>query len=204
MKAVLYPVTNSVFQVEKIRQLLGRLLVLFAMLFVVFPVAADDAETPAGPEAKATYRLGPGDELQIDVFNQTDLSGNYTLDGDGHFDMHLIGQIDANNLTANELEVLLVSKLKPDYLRNPRISVQVQNYRPFYIIGEVKTPNSYDYVDGMSYLTAVAIAGGFTYRARKSYVYVIRGDDVKKKEHKLEISDKVQPGDIIRVAERLF
>ena len=118
--------------------------------------------------------------------------------------MHLIGQVDAAGLTPTELADLLVNRLKPDYLVNPRISVRVQNFRPFYIIGEVKSPSSYAYVDGMTYLTAVAIAGGFTYRAKKDRVYVVRGADPESEEIKLDVNDKVQPGDIIRIAERMF
>jgi len=151
-----------------------------------------------------SYRLGAGDKLQIDVFNQKELTGEYTLDGNGRFTMHLIGKVEAAGLTPTELEALLVSKLKPDYLVNPRVSVRVQNFRPFYIIGEVKTPNAYDYVDGMTYLTAVAIAGGFTYRAKKDHVYVVRGDDINRKEVKMDVNEKVRPGDIIRIAERMF
>jgi polysaccharide export outer membrane protein len=112
--------------------------------------------------------------------------------------------VEAAGLTPGELEALLVSQLKPDYLVNPRVSVRVQNFRPFYMIGEVGTPGSYAYVDGMSYLTAVAIAGGFTYRAKKDYVYVVRGDDPKREEIKLDVNEKARPGDIIRVAERFF
>ncbi len=155
-------------------------------------------------DSETSYHLGPGDILQIDVFNQEDLTGEYTLDGNGRFSMHLIGVVEATGLTSTDLEILLVSKLKPDYLVNPRISVRVQNFRPYYIIGEVKSPDSYAYVDRMTYLTAVAIAGGFTYRARTNSVYVVRGDDPEKEEIKLDVNDEVMPGDIIRVAERLF
>jgi len=151
-----------------------------------------------------SYRLGAGDKLEIDVFNQEDLSGEYTLDGSGRFTMHLIGKIHAAGLTPTQLEALLVSKLKPDYLVNPRVSVLVQNFRPFYIIGEVKSPSSYAYVDGMTYLTAVAIAGGYTYRAKKDNVYVVRGSDPEREEIKLDVNEKVRPGDIIRIAERMF
>ena len=117
---------------------------------------------------------------------------------------YLIGKINAANLTPTQLEVLLVSKLRPDYLVNPRVSVRMANFRPFYIMGEVKRPSSYAYVNGMTYLTAVAIAGGYTYRSKKDRVYVIRGDDPEREEHKLDVNEKVRPGDIIRVAERLF
>ena len=180
------------------------LTILLALLCVlgvpVHALAQDTTET----QADDSYRLGAGDKLQIDVFNQQDLTGEYTLDGNGRFSMHLIGQVDAAGLTPTELADLLVSKLKPDYLVNPRISVRVQNFRPFYIIGEVKSPSSYAYVDGMTYLTAVAIAGGFTYRAKKDHVWVVRGADPESEEIKLDVNDKVQPGDIIRIAERMF
>ncbi len=178
-----------------------RYLLLVLVLFMSAPLCAQD-DIPA--VADASYRLGAGDKLQIDVFNQADLTGDYTLDGNGRFTMHLIGKVSAAGLTPTQLEALLVSKLKPDYLVNPRVSVQVQNFRPFYIMGEVKSPSSYAYVDGMTYLTAVAIAGGYTYRAKKDHVYVTHGNDPEREEFKLDVSAKVQPGDIIRIAERMF
>lgn len=178
-----------------------RYLQVLLLLFMSVPVCAQD-DIPA--VADASYRLGAGDKLQIDVFNQDDLTGEYTLDGNGRFTMHLIGRVLAARLTPTELEALLISKLKPDYLVNPRVSVRVQNFRPFYIMGEVKSPSSYAYVDGMTYLTAVAIAGGYTYRAKKDHVYVTQGNGPEREEFKLDVSSKVQPGDIIRIAERIF
>ena len=175
-------------------------LMIFTLLVSSLSWAQDESTGMADP----SYRLGAGDKLQINVFNQEDLTGEYTLDGNGRFTMHLIGKVSAAGMTPTELEALLVSKLKPDYLVNPRISVRIQNFRPFYIIGEVKKPSSYPYVDGMSYLTAVAIAGGFTYRAKKGDVYVVRGDDADREEVKLDVNEKARPGDIIRVAERMF
>lgn len=162
------------------------------------------AQEQADRKGDISYHLGAGDKLQIDVFNQPDLSGGYTLNGNGRFSMHLIGKVDVAGLTVAELETLLINRLKPDYLVNPRISVRVQNYRPYYLIGEVLGTGSFAYVDGMTYMTAVAIAGGFTYRARKGHVYVTRVADTQRKELKLDIGEKVLPGDIIRVAERIF
>jgi len=182
----------------------GFCLQFLLLIFMLFGSAPCWAQNDSSAEADVSYRLDAGDKLQIDVFNQTDLTGEYTLDGNGRFTMHLIGQVDAVGKTPLELEALLISKLKPDYLVNPRISVRVQSYRPFYIIGEVKSPSSYAYVDGMTYLTAVAIAGGFTYRAKKDHVYVISGGDRNSKERKLDVNEKVRPGDIIRIAERMF
>ncbi len=152
----------------------------------------------------ATSTLAFGDRIQISVFNQDDLSGAYILDGDGRFSMPLVGSISAAGLTPSELEFLLISKLKPDYLVNPRIFVQVINYRPYYLIGEALGTGAFPYVAGMTYLTAIAISGGYTYRAKQNHVYVIRGNDPEQEEIKLSVEEKVQPGDIIRVAERLF
>lgn len=150
------------------------------------------------------YRLGAGDELKITVFNQEDLSGEYTVSGSGQISLSLIGSIDAKDLTLQQLKQRIIDRLKPDYLLNPRVSIEVLNYGPFYIMGEVKEPQSYPYVDGMSYRKAVAIAGGYTYRAKKKYVMVIRMNDNSKKELKLQMDEKVMPGDVIRVEERFF
>lgn len=162
------------------------------------------AQEEADPAVDQNYRLGAGDKIQIDVFNQADLTGQYVLDGSGRLSMHLIGSLQAQGLTAAELEALLIERLKPDYLVNPRVSVQVLSYRPFYIIGEINKPSSYAYVDGMTYLTAIAIAGGYTYRAKKDVVFVVRAEDPNREELRLDVNDRVMPGDIIRVDERLF
>jgi protein involved in polysaccharide export with SLBB domain len=163
-----------------------------------------EQSTPPPGAIDSSYTLGPGDRIKISIFNQGDLSGEYVLDGDGRFSMPLIGSVQAAGLSPSDLEALLVSKLKPDYLVNPRIFIQMTNYRPYYLIGEVQGTGAFPYVAGMTYLTAVAIAGGFTYRAKKEFVYVIHGDDPEQEEVKLSVEEKVRPGDIIRVAERLF
>jgi protein involved in polysaccharide export with SLBB domain len=186
---------------------------VMALLFVLLaclapaPLAAP-AQAPEGSagveDPDAPYRLGPGDTIHVRVFNHDDLSGDFVLDGSGRFSMHLIGQVEATGLTGPELEQLLISKLKPDYLVNPRVSVTVQEHRPYYIMGEVNSIGSYAYVDGMTYLTAIAIAGGYTYRAKKDVVYVVRATDPNRDEVRLDVSERVHPGDIIRVAERIF
>jgi polysaccharide export outer membrane protein len=186
------------------RNLSGILVILLAGVWLVTALGAVAQDDSVDASVDQNYRLGAGDKLQVDVFNQADLTGQYTLDGSGRFTMHLIGSVTAAGLTASELESLLVNRLKPDYLVNPRVSVQVLSYRPFYIIGEVSRPNSYAYVDGMTYLTAIAIAGGYTYRAKKDVVFVVRADDPERNELKLDVKERVQPGDIIRVDERLF
>ena len=162
-----------------------------------------EAVPPLGT-SDMTYQLDYGDRIKINVFNQPELSGEYTLDGDGRFSMPLIGTVEAAGMTSAELEQHLVERYKPDYLVNPRIFIQVLNYRPYYLIGEVRGTGAFPYRAGMTYMQAIAIAGGFTYRAKQDHVFVIRGDDPEQDEIKLSVEEKVKPGDIIRVAERLF
>ncbi|MFT5274018.1 MAG: protein involved in polysaccharide export with SLBB domain [Saprospiraceae bacterium] len=154
-------------------------------------------------QSRANYQLGPGDKLSILVFNQDDMSGEYTVNGSGGFIMPFIEGIQAEGLTIAELADVIIDKLKPAYLLNPRVSVEVLNFRPYYIIGEINSSGSYPYVESMTFLNAVAIAGGFSYRAKKKYVLVKR-EDSDGKEVKLDINGVVMPGDIIRVKERLF
>jgi polysaccharide export outer membrane protein len=155
-------------------------------------------------KADIVYTLGSGDLLKITIFSQEDMSGEYQVNGNGDISLPLIGRIKVMGLTLPEVETHLKAKLSPDYLLNPRVSLQVMNFRPYYILGEVAEPKSYPYVDGMTYINAVAIAGGYTYRAKKGYVYVIRGNDSDRNELKLSTTQKVLPGDTIRVDERFF
>jgi protein involved in polysaccharide export with SLBB domain len=151
------------------------------------------------------YRLGNGDKVRITVFNQRDLTDIYQVDGLGRIAFPLVGQIDVGGLTPKQLEQKLAKVLSPDYVKNPHISVVVLSFRPFYIIGEVTKPGSYPYVSGMSMINAVALAGGFTYRADEDSFDLMRPDKSGKK---VKISAKpetpVQPGDVITVNERIF
>lgn len=190
------------------------LAMLLFLLLLTLPAAAQDNGAEAGIEAaevplenpvdSAGYRLGARDQIRVSVFNQDDLTGDYVLDGDGRFAMPLIGTVNASGLTPAELSEHIISRLKPDFLVNPRVSVKVNNYRPYYLVGEVQSTGSFAYVEGITYLTAIAMAGGYSYRAKKDIVFVIRAGDPEQKELELNVNEKVQPGDIIRVAERFF
>lgn len=161
--------------------------------------------SPTAPAQQSDYHLGPGDRIRIIVFGQKDMTGEYLVDGSGMLSFPLIGQIRAGGLTAAGLESEITSKLKPDYLKDPKVSVVVLTYRPFYIVGEVKTPGSYPYVSGMSVINAVALAGGFTYRAKEGSFYVDRaGKNGKKTRIDAGPDTSVQPGDVITVRERYF
>jgi polysaccharide export outer membrane protein len=187
------------------RRIGGWLAGVQAVLLLLLSGLMHAQESPAADaDAVSGYQLGPRDSISVTVFNHPDLSGEYVLDGDGRFSMPLIGVVDADGKTPVELEEALVNRFSPDYLINPRISIEVRNYRPYYLIGEVQNTGSFPYVAGITYLTAIAMAGGYTYRAKKDVVFVIRGNDPEQEEIKLDANEKVQPGDIIRVAERLF
>ncbi len=172
------------------------------LFFVLFFVLAFSFSLKS--HAQTFYKLGVGDELKITVFNQEDLTGEYVVDGSGDLSLPLVGTILAKGFSLKELENKMIGFLKPDYLLNPRISIQVLNYRPFYILGEVRNPDSYPYVNGMTYLNAIAIAGGFTYRAKEDRAYVVSGVDTSQEERQVKLEKLVKPGDIIRIDERLF
>jgi len=178
--------------------------IVVAYVWVLPVQAMDEATEKPNSSTQLGYKLGSGDQIKITVFNQQDLSGDYTVSGAGHLALPLIGEVIVKDLTTKQVEEAIANKLKPDYLLNPRVSVQVLNFRPFYILGEVKEPKSYPYVDGMTYLNAVAIAGGFTYRAKEDHVIVTREINHQKTEIRMNMEDKVQPGDIIHIEERFF
>lgn len=150
------------------------------------------------------YRLGPGDKIKVTVYGHEDLSGVFEIDSAGRVSLPLIQFVKAANLTNRELEKAIIQKLKPDYLINPKVSVEILSYRPFYIIGEVKNPGSYPYVSGMTVVNAVAIAGGFTYRAKTGGILIARSNDPTHKKIEVGQNTKIFPGDIIEVPERWF
>lgn len=148
------------------------------------------------------YRLGSGDRVKVTVFGEEDLSGEFELDGDSRFSMPLIGTVNARGSTPRVLEERIATLLLDGFLKNPKVSVEVMNYRPFYILGEVNNPGSYPYRAGMTILNAAAMAGGFTFRADEDDIEVSRGGTGAPSV--MEPTTIVQPGDVIRVKESIF
>ena len=175
----------------------------YFIIGAVFLLAAVSGSEAYGA-GHSQYRLGSGDKIQVTVFGHKDLSGQFEVDGSGTIRLPLIGEVKVGRKTVQELETSIIGKLKPDYLINPRVSVQVLNYRPFYIIGEVKKPGSYPYVSGMTVINAIALAGGFTYRARENQILVLRANDLKRRKTAADQNTPILPGDIIEVPERFF
>jgi polysaccharide biosynthesis/export protein VpsN len=152
----------------------------------------------------ASYKLGAGDALRVTVFRHPDLSGEFRLDGEGNFAMPLVGEIRGGGRTSRQVENEVELALKSGgYLVDPQVSIEVLNYRPFYIIGEVNNPGSFEYVNGMTVINAVALAGGFTYRADQDDIVISRGGS-SGPEVEAAPDTQVLPGDIIEVQERFF
>lgn len=166
------------------------------------PAAAGEA-VPLPSDANIDYRLGSGDKLRVIVFGEPDLSGEFDVSGSGKVALPLIGQVDAEGRTLSQFEAAVIAKLMEGYLNNPRVSVEVMNYRPFYIYGEVGNPGQYPYTNGMTVLNAIAVAGGYTYRANTSEIYITRGDGAEQT-YPASQAVKVLPGDVVRVPERFF
>lgn len=150
------------------------------------------------------YTLGPGDKIRLTVFGEEDLSGEFEVDGTGTLALPLVGQMQAGGRTPREVEQQITKTLSDGYLVNPRVSMEVLNFRPFFILGEVNKPGSYPYVNDMSVISAVALAGGYTPRAVIGKVYIKRASDSSRKEVEAPEDAKVYPGDVIRVDERFF
>jgi hypothetical protein len=154
----------------------------------------------AGP----SYTLDSGDKLRVTVFGQEGLTNSYTIDAGGNINMPLIGAQPARGLTTQQLAGLITQRLKGGYVRDPSVSVEVELYRPFFILGEVTTPGQYPYVANLTVEGAVAIAGGFSPRANKRTAEVTRSTGPQQFRSEVPLNTPIKPGDTIVVKERWF
>ena len=175
------------------------------------PIVRDAAAGGSSPGAGGavsgpdTNKLGPNDRLRITVFGQPTLTGEYTLDGNGVLAFPLIGNVPANGVTTSQLQQAIAAKLQPDYMVNPNVSAEVITRRPFYVVGEVQKPGNYPYVSDITAVNAIAMAGGFTRRARKNDFYIRRLDkDGKMVRIEANAGTVLQAGDTLEVRERIF
>lgn len=167
-------------------------------------IAAQTSAQQTSTQQTGDYTLASGDKVRITVFGEPDLTGEYELDGSGYVRLPLLGQIKAAGLSAHGLESVLTQTYANGYLKEPRIAVEITKYRPFYIIGEVNKPGEYPYVNGMTTLNAIALAGGFTPRARESTLYVRRKGALREQPMRADGVTKIEPGDVVRVSETGF
>ncbi len=162
----------------------------------VVPVAATFQDEP--------YTLDSGDKLRIVVFGQDALSNNYTVDAQGAVTMPLIGAVNARGMTTAQLNGAIASRLKQSFIRDPSVAVEIEVYRPFFVLGEVTYPGQYPYVPNMTVENAIAIAGGFTPRATKDRVTITRKVQGAPARQTLPLRHPIRPGDTVEVAERWF
>ena len=180
---------------------------LVAMLATAFlSGCVSQSATIATPSAsiETPYRLGSGDRLRVIVFGQDNLSNSYSVDGAGDISMPLIGRVRAQALATAELERTIEARLRQGFLREPSVSVEVEAYRPFFVLGEVALAGQYPFITGMTVQKAIAVAGGFTPRAVESSVEITRLIDGRPATFPAPLSYPVRPGDAITVQERFF
>jgi polysaccharide biosynthesis/export protein VpsN len=188
-------------KISKLWAVLRRMNRFFIFLLMFFSADCPLSQEMPGVDA---YKLGSGDKIRVTVYGENDLSSDVEVDGSGSVSLPLIGEVRAAGLTLREFEDTVENTLKDGYLVDPRVSVEVLNYRPFYIMGEVNSPGKYNYVNGITVLNAVIMAGGYTYRARTGVAEILRVGESEP--FRTETPDKtlIMPGDVIKILERYF
>ena len=155
-------------------------------------------------EAEPSYALDSGDRLRVVVFGQEGLSASYSVDTAGRITMPLIGAVNARGMTPAGLQQAIAAKLKNGFVREPHVAVEVELYRPFFILGEVTLPGQYPYVPNMTVETAVAIAGGYTPRAFKQKIEISKQVNGLTEKRVVSPNYPVRPGETVHIAERWF
>lgn len=168
------------------------------------PYVAAGAYAAQGVAFEQPYILGPGDRLRVSVFGQEGVSNSYLVDAAGYVNIALIGPVAARGLTAASLAQAIAARLREGYVREPHVSVEVEAYRPFYILGEVNAPGQYPYQPGMSVETAIAVAGGYSPRADKRNAQLTRAINGAPIKSKVPLQTPLRPGDTVNVPERWF
>lgn len=166
--------------------------------------ASASGPTPSVSTPSGDYRLGAADKVRILIFDEPSLSGEFLVNANGKLSLPLIGDVQAAGVTTTTLATTIQRALADGYLREPRVSIDVLTFRPFYILGEVNKPGEYPYSSGLTVLNAVATAEGFTYRASKKSIVVKHAGEAEEETVPLSPDLRVRPGDTIRIRERLF
>jgi polysaccharide export outer membrane protein len=177
---------------------------LCSLLALALLAACVSVDTTPPPPTPSQIALDSGDQLQITVLGQTDLSGAFTIDAAGNVTLPLVGTVGARGRTTQGLAGVIENALRQSYLRDPDVTVQVTQYRPFFVLGEVGNPGQYPFVAGLTVQQAVAIAGGFTPRANQTGFDVVRRSGTASVQMHLRLNDPILPGDTLTVRQRLF
>ncbi len=156
------------------------------------------------PGVQTAQLLAPGDEVYISVFGEEQLNGVYALDDQGDISFPLLGRIPAGNRTTEQLRLSMIDRLSDGYLAQPQVTIELRTTEPFSIVGEVENPGRYTLKDSVTVLQAVAIAGGFSYRANETYAFLWRKGFDKEIRVAIDSDILVHPGDQLRIGERYF
>lgn len=156
-----------------------------------------------GGQLDRVYKLGIGDKIKVTVFGEDNLSGEFEVNALGQVSMPLVGEVEAQGLALDDFRAALTNKLAAGYLKNPKVSAQILNYRSIFVQGEVKNSGEFNYKNGLRLRDAIAMAGGFTYRADQTYIYIAR-EGAPEIAVRTPNEIRVLPGDNIRVPERFF
>ncbi len=148
--------------------------------------------------------MGPGDKVHLRDYDDANLTGDYEVNSAGFVSLPLIGQIRAAGLTTNQLEKSVATRMKGTVAQNPNINIEMSSYAPFYIFGEVKKAGVYSFQPGLTVADAIATAGGLTYRADESTIYLQHAGGHTQEVVRLDVPKRIFPGDNIRVSERMF
>ncbi len=150
------------------------------------------------------YVLGTGDMVRIQVYNEEDLYLESRVSDRGTISYPFLGELKVTGLTPNQLENIITSELKGDYLINPKVSVDILEYRQFYVNGEVEEPGGFPFQPGITVRKAISIAGGFKERASKEKINIIHDDNAEGEPQPVKLDEYIRPGDIITVEESFF
>ncbi len=161
---------------------------------------------PVPPSRATTVStlIQPGDRINMIVYGETNLTGIYIVNPSGTLSLPLIGTIRAAGRTRAEIEKEITNKYSNGYLQEPKVTISVVEFRPFYIMGEAEHPGQYPYYSGLNVLTAISTAGGLNYRASRTTVLIERAGEDVWKEYPMVADVPILPGDLIRIPERYF
>lgn len=162
----------------------------------------EDGSPAVSPQDE--YLLRAGDQIAIQVFNDDELTMEAKVSQSGSINYSYVGTIAVAGLTADQLAESITEKLRGDYLKNPAVNVTVQQYRAFFVDGEVRRPGSYDFEPGLTLAKALSLAGGMTDRGSQSRIILAREVEGERKNYRGDLSQRIQPGDVITVGERVF
>lgn len=168
------------------------------------PTALREGQVAQSADLQTSYVLGSGDQVRLIVYEEAQLSGEFSVDDAGQLSLPLVGAVRARGLTLNQLKESIVERLGDGYLRDPKVGLEILRYRPFYVSGEVSAAGEYPYVVGLSVPQAIATAGGYSRRANKRKVTIIREVDGTRFSYPANQTTRVFPGDVIEVPERFF